>query len=139
MSIPHSTAKPIKSPFNLTPLTNVKINPSLNIETYVNDAVPDSEEFLASSNSTNKVFDALNRQITKAMKRASAKLDKLNVFASGLKNKLKGVNGNEIIDDKTVERQLLFKQIDNMVKQQKHREKLEFLLINFMGLVTKNP
>ena len=30
-----------------------------------------------------------------------------------------------------------FKQIDNMVKDQKHREKLDILPINFMGLVTK--
>ena len=86
---PNSTVKLIKpSKINITPSTPVKINPSLNIETYINEATPDSEEFPEKQNSTSKVIDALNRQVTKAIKRASAKLENLNVSAEGLKQKL---------------------------------------------------
>ena len=42
-----------------------------------------------------------------------------------------------MVDDKTVEKQLLFHQIDATQKEMKHREKVDLLPINFMGLVTK--
>ena len=42
-----------------------------------------------------------------------------------------------LIDDRTVEKQLLFDQIDQIRKSLNHREKLDILPINFMGLVTK--
>ena len=42
-----------------------------------------------------------------------------------------------LIDDRTVEKQRLYHQIDAIQKEMKHREKIEMLPINFMGLVTK--
>ena len=42
-----------------------------------------------------------------------------------------------MVDDKTVEKQLLYHQIDQIQKEMKHREKVDLLPINFMGLVTK--
>ena len=42
-----------------------------------------------------------------------------------------------MIDDKTVEKQLLFHQTDATQKEMKHREKVDLLPINFMGLVTR--
>ena len=42
-----------------------------------------------------------------------------------------------LLDDRTVEKQLLFHQIDAIQREMKHREKVDLLPINFMGLVTK--
>ena len=41
-----------------------------------------------------------------------------------------------LVDDRTVERQLLYHQID-AIRKEMHREKVDLLPINFMGLVTK--
>ena len=42
-----------------------------------------------------------------------------------------------LVDDKTVEKQLLYHQINAIQKEMKHRGKSGLLPINFMGLVTK--
>ena len=83
----------------------------------------------------NNIVDHLTHQIDKAIDRATARLNKLKqntTFLAAVVEK-----NNVLIDDHTVKKQLLFQQIDNIRKSMPHREKLDLLPVNFMGLVTK--
>ncbi len=76
------------------------------------------------------------RQIDKIVSKTESKFKTLKKST----DKLQAYNTqtqNILIDDKTVEKQLLHHQIHQIRKDMKHREKLDLLPINFMGLVTK--
>ena len=73
----------------------------------------------------------------KAVVRASAKLETLLKNIESLKTYNIETQKLILVDDRTVEKQLLFNQIDQIRKSMDHREKLDILPINFLGLATK--
>ena len=84
----------------------------------------------------NNIFLHMNQQIEKSIKRATAKLEVLKTHTTTLAAVVKH-NDSLFVNDRIVEQQLLYKQIEEMNKHSKHRQKLDLLPINFMGLVTK--
>ena len=93
---------------------------------------------IASSGRTiDKIVTHATRQIEKSVVRASAKIETLLKNIEFLKDYNIKTQKLLLLDDKTVEKQFLFHQIDQIQKEMKHREKVDLLPINFMGLVTK--
>ena len=92
-----------------------------------------------SGGSSSKIIQTAIRQLDKVVTRATAKL--ANLMESTEKLQAYNIESQNLLitDDRTVEKQLLFHQIDQIQKDMKHREKLDLLPINFMGLVIKNP
>ena len=82
------------------------------------------------------MFKHATQQIEKSVVRATAKLKTLLQNIEDPKSYNIETQKLILIDDRTVEKQLLFNQIDQ-IRKTMHREKLDILPINFMGLVTK--
>ncbi len=87
--------------------------------------------------SSSRIIGTAMRQLDKVVTRTTAKLTALMESTDKLKAYNIECQKLLLIDDKTVEKQLLFHQIDQIQKDMKHREKLDLLPINFIGLVTK--
>jgi CRISPR/Cas system Type II protein with McrA/HNH and RuvC-like nuclease domain len=81
---------------------------------------------------------ALDSQIDKAIERAKGKLERLRDTTVETQNHIAKINTDKKlwIDDETVLIELIAKQKQEIINE--HRKKLEFLPINFMGVVTKN-
>ena len=82
------------------------------------------------------IFEDLNRQIEKSIKRATAKLEVLKSKTVTLAAIVED-NNSLFVNNNIVEQQLLYKWLEDSHKSNIHRQKLDLLPINLMGLVTK--
>ena len=82
------------------------------------------------------IIEDLNRQIEKSIKRATAKLEALKSKTTTLAAIVEDKD-SLFVNNNIVEQQLLYKWFEDSHKPNIHRQKLDLLPINFMGLVTK--
>ncbi len=94
-------------------------------------------DITCSGGTLEKIVTHATQQIEKSVSRASAKIETLLKNTEFLRDYNVKVQKSFLVDDKTVEKQLLCNQIEQIQKEMKHREKVDLLPINFMGLVTK--
>ena len=80
-----------------------------------------------------KIVKHATQQIEKSVVRATAKLKTLLQNIEDLKSYNIQTQKLILVDDRTVEKQVLFNQIDQIRKSMDHRENLDILPINFIA------